>query len=285
MTDKNIKKSSDDGSVFVTGGTGKTGSRIVNELKAKGAQVRVGSRSARPSFEWDNEKTWSECLRGVTSVYLSYAPDLAIPGAKETIEAFLKTALEAGINKVVLLSGRGESEAMACEDLVRESGMEWTVIRASWFNQNFSEGAFAEMVLSGSITLPAGDVVEPFVDVDDIAEVAVAALTEDVHSGEVYEVTGPRLMSFDEVASDLSRATGREIGYADIPHESFVAHVKESGAPEDVIWLMDYLFSTILDGRNAALADGVERALGRPPKDFRDYAQKTAASGVWETSG
>ncbi|MCO6510867.1 MAG: NAD(P)H-binding protein [Aridibacter famidurans] len=285
MTDKMNNGTESDGLVFVTGGTGKTGRRIVELLEEKGVPVRIGSRSARPPFEWDNPKGWNDCLEGVNSIYVSYSPDLAIPGAKESISTLLDLAQRSGVERVVLLSGRGESEAQACEELVRNSGLEWTVVRASWFNQNFSEGAFTEMVLSGQITLPAGEAQEPFVDVDDIAEVAVAALTEVGHDGEVYEVTGPRLMSFDEVASDLSKATGREIEYADIPHEAFVEHVKGSGAPKDVVWLMDYLFSTVLDGRNSVLADGVERALGRPPRDFSEYAHNTAASGVWETSG
>ena len=164
------------------------------------------------------------------------------------------------------------------------AGLEWTIVRASWFNQNFSEGAFVDMVLSGVITLPAGDQAEPFVDVDDIADVAAAALTEDHHHGQVYEVTGPRLMTLADVAADLSRATGREITYVDVPHDGFVAEVAASGAPKDVVWMLDYLFSTVLDGRNAHLTDGIQRALGRPPKDFADYARDVAATGVWRTA-
>ena len=160
--------------------------------------------------------------------------------------------------------------------------MDWTILRASWFNQNFSEGAFVEMVQAGQITLPAGDTPEPFVDVDDIAEVAVAALTEPGHAGEVYEVTGPRLMTFADIASELSKATDREIGYAQIPHEAFIAGVEASGAPKEVVWMLDYLLSTVLDGRNAHVNDGIQRALGRPPKDFADYAREVAATSLWK---
>jgi len=269
---------------LVLGGTGKTGRRVAERLKAKGHDVRIGSRSAIPSFDWDNEKGWDKALKGVTAVYITYVPDLAMPGAPDAIQSFVNLAKKHGVKRLVLLSGRGEEEAQACERIVQNADLEWTIVRASWFNQNFSEGAFIEMIFSGAITLPAGDQVEPFVDVDDIADVAVAALSEDHHNGQIYEVTGPRLMTIADVASDLSKATGREISYIDVPHEAFVAEVAASGAPKDVVWMLDYLFSTVLDGRNAHLTDGVQRALGRPPKDFADYARDVAATGVWEAA-
>jgi uncharacterized protein YbjT (DUF2867 family) len=207
-----------------------------------------------------------------------------MPGATDAIQAFVDLAAKHGVKRLVLLSGRGEEEAQACERIVQGSGLEWAIVRASWFNQNFSEGAFIDMVLNGAITLPAGDQVEPFVDVDDIADVAVAALTEDHHNGEVYEVTGPRLMTIADVAADLSKATGRQINYVNVPHEGFVAEVANSGAPKDVVWMLDYLFSTVLDGRNAHLTDGVQRALGRQPKDFADYANEVAETGIWKST-
>ncbi|MCI4643624.1 MAG: NAD(P)H-binding protein [Hyphomonadaceae bacterium] len=266
---------------LVLSGTGKTGRRVAERLKAAGHDVRIGSRSAAPSFDWDNEKSWDACLKGVTAVYITYAPDLAMPGATDAIQALTAKARLAGVKRLVLLSGRGEKEAQACERIVQTAGMDWTIVRASWFNQNFSEGAFIDMVLNGAITLPAGNTPEPFVDVDDIADVAVAALTQDHHAGKVYEVTGPRLMTLADVAADLSAATGREIVYVDLPHDAFMAEIKKSDAPEDVVWMLDYLFSTVLDGRNAHLTDGVALALGRPPKDFSAYARDVARTGVW----
>ena len=267
--------------ILILGGTGKTGRRIAARLEKEGIQYRVGSRSATPPFDWNNEATWDASLDGITAAYINYAPDLAVPGAGDSIQAFVERAKERGVSRLVILSGRGEEEAQACERIVQQSGLEWTVVRASWFNQNFSEGAFIDMVHQGQITLPAGDIKEPFVDVDDIAEVITVALMDDGHTGEVYEVTGPRLMDYTDIAAELSKATGRDIRYLDIPHEAFVDGVKASGAPQQVVWLMDYLFSTVLDGRNAHLTDGIQRALGRPPKDFATYARETAASGVW----
>lgn len=269
---------------LVIGGTGKTGKRVADRLSAKGRAVRIGSRASVPAFDWDHEAGWDAALVGVSSIYVTYSPDLAMPGATDAISALVWRAKLQGVKRLVLLSGRGEKEAQACEQIVQDSGLEWTIVRASWFNQNFSEGAFIDMVLGGTITLPAGNTPEPFVDVDDIADVAVAALTEDGHNGEVYEVTGPRLMTIADIAADLSAATGHEINYVDVPHDAFLGELTNSGAPKDVVWMLDYLFSTVLDGRNSYLTDGVERALGRPPKDFADYAREVAATGAWRAA-
>jgi uncharacterized protein YbjT (DUF2867 family) len=282
MKSTTIKEQAQDELILVLGGTGKTGRRIAKRLEAKGIPMRIGSRSAVPAFDWNNDANWDDCLAGVTVAYINYAPDLAIPGAADSIQAFIDRAARHDVKHLVLLSGRGEAEAEACERIVQDSGIDWTIVRASWFNQNFSEGAFVEMVQAGQITLPAGNTPEPFIDVDDIADVVVAALTEQGHCGEIYEVTGPRLLTFADAAAEISRASGHNVAYKEIPHESFVAGAVESGAPKDVIWLLDYLFSTVLDGRNAHICDGVQRALGRPARDFSDYARKIATTDVWK---
>lgn len=269
---------------LVIGATGKTGRRVALGLEAMGRAVRIGSRSAIPGFDWEREEGWDAALEGVSSVYITYSPDLAMPGATDAIEALVCKAKRANVKRLVILSGRGEPEAQACEQIILNSGLEATVVRASWFYQNFSEGAFIDMVLAGTITLPAGDTPEPFVDVDDIADVVLAALLEDGHDGEVYEVTGPRLMTLADVAADISAATGRKVTFVDVPHDGFVREIEASGAPKDVVWMLDYLFATVLDGRNANVTDGVERALGRAPKDFADFARDVAATGAWSAA-
>lgn len=281
MSSTNIEDPAAQGLVLVLGATGKTGRRIVASLEARGIPTRQGSRTAFPSFDWNNAANWDDSLLGVDAVYINYAPDLAMPGATDSIQAFVDRARLHGVKRLVLLSGRGEEEAQACERIVQESGIDWTVVRASWFNQNFSEGAFVEMVQAGQITLPAVDTPEPFVDLDDIADVAVAALTEPDHAGEIYEVTGPRLLTLAQVAAEISAASGREIAFVPVHHDAFVNEIEKSGAPKDVVWLLDYLFATVLDGRNAYLTDGVQRALGREPRDFSDYAREVAATGIW----
>ena len=270
--------------VLVLGATGKTGQRIASSLKNLGVPVRLGSRSASPAFDWNNTATWDDCLEGVTKIYINYAPDLAMPGAADAISELVRRARGGGVQHLVLLSGRGEQEAQACEAIIQGSGIDWTIVRASWFNQNFSEGAFVDLVHSGQIILPEVSTPEPYIDVNDIAEVVVVALTQPGHAGELYEVTGPRILTLDEVARELSTATGRTIEYTPVPHEAFVESVADSGAPQDVLWMLDYLFATVLDGRNAYLADGVQRALGREPRDFADYAKDVAATGLWDTA-
>lgn len=266
---------------LVIGGTGKTGARIVERLQAKSVPTRVASRSSDYRFDWKQPGEWDLALEGIEAVYLNYSPDLAVPGAEKDISLFVSKAKAAGVKRIVVLSGRGEEGARDCEKIVQNSGLEWTVVRASWFNQNFSEGEFLPMILNGAITLPAGNTPEPFIDVDDIADVAVAALTDAKHHGEVYEVSGPRLMTFKDIAIELSNALGRKIEFIDIPHKSFMGALQEEGMPEEMAWLMDYLFETVLDGRNAYLSDGVQRALGRQPKDFSKYAKEVAAKGTW----
>ena len=282
MKDIGQKTSTSNPVTLVLGGTGKTGRRVAERLADQGVETRVASRSADIPFDWNDPGTWEAALDGVAAAYITYAPDLAIPGATEAIQGFVDKAVEKGVKRLVLLSGRGEKEAQLCEHIVQDAGVEWTVVRASWFNQNFSEGEFLGMVMDGAITLPAADIPEPFVDVDDIADVAVAALTEDGHNGEIYEVTGPRMLTFKEVAQEISRAAGREVSFIQIPKEAFASAIEESGAPEDIVWLLNYLFDTVLDGRNAYVCDGVQRALGREPNDFADYAQRIAASGIWK---
>jgi uncharacterized protein YbjT (DUF2867 family) len=156
-----------------------------------------------------------------------------------------------------------------------------TVLRATWFAQNFSEEFWREQVQTNEVVLPAGDTPEPFVDADDIADIAFAALTDDRHIGQLYELTGPRLLTFAEAVQEISRAVGREIRYMPISVESFAAAAVEQGVPGDVAELLGYLFSEVLDGRNARLTDGVQRALGREPRDFGDYARDAAATGIW----
>jgi uncharacterized protein YbjT (DUF2867 family) len=271
------------GAVFIAGGTGKTGRRVAERLEALGVPVRIGSRSSEPPFDWEKPDNWSEALAGSSAIYAAFAPDVAMPGAIPAIERLIETAKQAGIDRLVFLSGRGEPEAREAELVVEGSGLRWTIVRCAWFMQNFSENFWIEGVLSGEIMLPiGGDVGEPFLDANDIADVVVAALTDSGHDGKLYELTGPRTLTMPEVARELSTATSREIRFEPIGAEAYSTGMRAEGVPEPVIELVDYLFSTVMDGRNAWLADGVQRALGRAPRDFRDYALAAAASGVWD---
>lgn len=266
--------------ILVIGSTGKTGSRVAAKLADLGHTVRQGSRRSSTPFDWQNPATWPEALSGAEAVYITYFPDLAYPGAEQHIETLTGMAVDAGVRRLVLLSGRGEQHAQRCEAIVRRSGLEHTLVRAAWFAQNFSEGYLREPVLEGEVALPAGQVREPIVDADDIADVAVAALTEEGHDGQLYEVTGPRLLSFDEIAKALSAASGRKVRYQAISFEAFHAGMKKIGG-ELIADVLTGVCRETLDGSNQWLGDGVQRALGREPRDFVDFCQEEAAAGVW----
>jgi uncharacterized protein YbjT (DUF2867 family) len=270
--------------ILVLGSTGKTGRRVIERLAKTHENVRHGSRSAQPPFDWSNRATWPAALEGVKAVYLSYFPDLAAAGAADDIQAFTGLAVESGARRLVLLSGRGEHEAQRCEEIVRHSGIDWTLVRASWFAQNFSEAHFLPPVLTGEVALPVGDMREPFVDADDIADVVAAALTEDGHAGQLYELTGPRLLTFAEAVAEIAQAAGRPVRFTQIPLTDYVAALEDAQVPSEEIGLIRYLFTEVLDGRNASVQDGVLRALGRSPRDFRDYARSAAATGVWNAA-
>jgi uncharacterized protein YbjT (DUF2867 family) len=269
---------------LVLGGTGKTGRRVVERLRTAGVPVRVGSRSGQPRFDWNDPATWRPVLRGADAAYLAYHPDLAVPGAEQVIGALAEQAVASGVRRLVLLSGRGEEMAERCERLVRDAGAEWTILRSSWMCQNFSESFLLEPVLAGEVALPVGSVPEPFVDADDIADVAAAALTDGRHAGQLYELTGPRSLTFEEAVAEIAEASGRPIGFLRTTQDQYDAALAAEGLPPDELALVRYLFTTVLDGRNARPADGVQRALGRQPRDFTDYARAAAATGVWDAA-
>jgi uncharacterized protein YbjT (DUF2867 family) len=277
-----MKNARETKTTLVLGGTGKTGRRVVKRLAARGLPTRVGSRSGEPPFDWEDEATWVPALRDVESVYISYYPDLAVPGAAATVRSFAELAVESGVRRLVLLSGRGEEEAQVSEQTVRDSGADWTILRSSWFSQNFSEDYMLQPVLGGEVALPAGNMPEPFVDADDIADVAVAALTEDGHGGELYELTGPRLLTFADAVGEIAQAAGREVRYVPVSVEQYASMLSEHEVPAESVRLLTYLFSEVLDGRNAHPTYGVQRALSREPRDFADYARDAAATGVWD---
>ncbi len=248
-----------------------------------GISLRGVSRSTHPAFDWEDAGTWKPALAGMQAVYITYQPDLAVPGAPEHIEKFAKLAVESGVQKLVLLSGRGEEEARACEKIVMNTGADWTIIRASWFSQNFSEGHFMEPIQAGHLALPIANVKEPFVDVDDIADVAVAVLTQPGHSNKLYEVTGPRMLTFSEAVAEIARATNRNIVFEQVSAEAYTEMLTSYGIPQDHIALINYLFTEVLDGRNESLTNGVQEALGRKPKDFNEYVREAAVQGIWNS--
>ncbi|MEV5972451.1 NmrA family NAD(P)-binding protein [Streptomyces sp. NPDC051921] len=260
--------------VLVTGATGKTGRRVARGLEERGARVLAGSRGGPTRFDWEDPATWGPALAGADAAFVNYYPDLAAPGAEEAMRTFGGLAAAHGVRRLTLLSGRGEPEAVRAEQALRAAGVELTVVRAAFFAQNFDEGLLAEGVAAGVIAFPAGDTAEPFVDVDDLAEVVVETLVQDGQAGLVHELTGPRALTFAEVAAELSRASGREVAYVPMGEVEFAGMLAGFGMPEpEAAWLAA-LFTTLLDGHNTPVTDGVKRVLGREPRDFSAYADR-----------
>ncbi|MEM9282675.1 MAG: NmrA family NAD(P)-binding protein [Verrucomicrobiota bacterium] len=268
---------------LVIGGSGKTGRRVVERLEALGHKVRGVSRSSSPSFDWNDDSNWNEVLEGVKALYVTYHPDLSVPGASDHIRALLAAAESQSVERIVLLSGRGEEEAQLCERLVLNSSIPATIVRCGWFNQNFSESFFRDLLMGGTLAVPNAHVGEGYVDADDIADVAAAALTEEGHAGQIYQLTGSELLTFRDIAKIFHEVTGKELNVVDVSREEFVAGLEAAQLPEGMVELVDYLFNEVLDGRNASLGDGVQRALGRPPRDFRSFLQKAHLSGAFST--
>ncbi|MCK8481681.1 SDR family oxidoreductase [Psychroserpens algicola] len=268
--------------ILIIGGTGKTGRRVVTQLQNKGIEPRIGSRQATPGFDWENKDTWVDALNGIEKLYVTFYPDLAVPGAKEAIESLTYLAKELGVKKIVLLSGKGETEAEACEKIVMNSGVNYTIVRASWFNQNWSESFFLDPILSGEVALPMSDVLIPFVDADDIAEVAAIALLDDTYNGQVLELTGPELITFKDIINTISKVSNRPLNFHNISLPQYVEGMKQMQIPDDVIWLIEYLFSHVLTNPdNQKISNTIENVLGRKAKTFLEYAEDTAKTGIW----
>ncbi len=268
--------------ILVIGGTGKTGHRVVEGLTQEGHPVRVGSRKGTPAFDWEDYSTFRPVLKGMDRAYIVYYPDLAVPGAKQAIAALTEAALKEGLEKVVLLSGKGEAEAEACEQIVANSGLNYTLVRASWFNQNFSEGAFLDFVLSGRVALPMPAAEIPFVDATDIADVVTKVLVDDSYNGETITVTGPQKLKFEQVVKIMEQGIGRDIQYIPITIEEFKDGMKAAGLPASYVWLFGYLFKEVLgNADNQVISHDIERVLGRKATDFKQYVENTLATGVW----
>jgi uncharacterized protein YbjT (DUF2867 family) len=269
--------------VVVTGASGRTGSRVARSARAAGLTVRAASRAR--GFDWQDRSTWAGVLRGADAAYLVHPSDIGAPGAAEAVGALSREAVGAGVRRLVLLSSRGQDRARDAEEALHASGADWTVVRAAWFAQNFSEGPLVEELrLSGELVFPAGEVREPFVDVRDIGDVVVAALSAgDRYVGQTVTVSGPRLLTFGEAVAEIAKETGRALTYRAVSPREYGENLLGFGVPADEVEALIEAFTQLLDGRNAHLSDGVQQVLGRAPRDFTDFAREAAAAETWKS--
>lgn len=283
MTTNPKNQTQPDALILVLGATGKTGRRLVPLLRDAGHTVRAASRSGETRFDWNDRSTWAPVLEGVTALYLVGPPE------PEPIADFVDTAVAAGVRRFVVLSGRGvevfkdsfEPSMAEAERVVRAADVDWTVIRPNNFSQNFDEDIFATALLEGRLALPVGDVPEPFIDVQDIVEVAAALLTEEGHTGRTYELSGPRALSFADAVAELAGASGRPLRFEHITPDAYVAELTAADVPADIARALADVLDWLKEGYNAPPVTGVRDVLGREPRDFSVYAKAAAASGAW----
>jgi uncharacterized protein YbjT (DUF2867 family) len=267
--------------ILVLGATGTTGRRVARRLREAGFPVRAASRHGEVRFDWSDADTWTQALAGAAAIYLMAPHELPVD------PSFVERAAEQEVRHIVLLSSRGievmgDQRLMAAERTVRDCGADWTIIRPDWFNQNFDEGFFRPAVLAGELALPLGDVRQAFVDADDIAAVAVAALTEGGHAGQSYEVTGPRAMSFAEAVGAISQAAGRPLRFRGT-EDDYLAAQSSLGAPAEQTRLEIEAFAALRSRGEANPTNVVRQMTGREPKDFETYAAEAASRGAWRT--
>ncbi|MFE5756872.1 NmrA family transcriptional regulator [Streptomyces massasporeus] len=281
-TAENTVRNTQGMTVVVTGASGRTGSRVARAAEAAGLTVRAASRAT--GFDWWDRSTWADALRGADAAYLAHPSDVGAPGAAEAVGALAREAVGLGVRRLVLLSARGEDQALPTEEALHASGADWTVVRAAWFAQNFSEGPLvAELRESGELVFPADEVREPFLDVRDIADVVVAALTSgDRYVGRTLTLSGARLLTFGEAVAEIAGATGRPLTYRAVSTRDYGEALVGFGVPPEEVAGMTAIFDTLLDGRNAHLSDGVREVLGRAPRDFGDFVREEAAAGTWK---
>ncbi|WP_033281534.1 NAD(P)H-binding protein [Streptomyces sp. NRRL F-525] len=268
--------------IVVTGASGRTGRRVAEAARAAGLTVREASRAR--GFDWADRSTWAETLRGADAAYLVYPSDVGAPEAGRAVGLLAQEAVGLGVRRLVLLSSRGEERARPTEEALRGSGADWTVVRAAWFAQNFSEGPLVEGFReSGELVFPGGSVREPFVDVRDIADVVVAVVTGgERYVGQAVTVSGPRLLTFGEAVAEIAAVTGRELSYRAVSARQYGDVLAGFGVPGEEVEFLVELFESLLDGRNSYLSEGVQEVLGREPRDFSEFVREAAAAGAWK---
>lgn len=272
--------------ILVTGATGKTGRRLAALLENKGAVVRAASR--RPSvnqiaFDWQDSSTHAAAVEDVDAVYL--VPPAMVEDPTPFVAPFLAAARRADVRRVVLVSSMGagfpaeppESGRRKLESLIRDSGLDWTILRPSGFLQNFSEGFLLPAVRGGAIPNPAGDGKAAMVDAGDIAAVTAAVLTDGArHAGQVHDVTGPSPIGFAEIAEIIAREADRPVVVRPMSSSQFLAMVESAGVPPDYAAMLLRDQEAIRDGAAATVSDTVQRLVGRRARSLVEYAADAA---------
>ena len=275
--------------ILVSNANGKVGQEVAKALLASGQKVRIGARDvekAKKEFpgaevvalDLTKPATLASATQGVDAVF-SATPYELLPAGEEALIAAAKAA---AVKRYVKLSAMGveanpSSPHMLAEKALAASGLEWTVLRPTFFMQNYATMA-AGSVRSGAIYEPAAKGATSFVDTRDIATVAVAALTKPGHEGKVYALTGPTALTRDQVAAALTKAIGKPVAYVEVDDAALRGAM--SGAPPSLVELMSGLFGFVRQGYTSGVTDDIAKVTGRPARDFATFAADHA--GVWK---
>jgi uncharacterized protein YbjT (DUF2867 family) len=270
-------------SYLVVGATGKTGGRVASRLAAA-ATVREASRRGAIRFDWSEPGTYAAAVEGVLGMFLTVAGQ--DPDNPARVAELLATAARSDVERVVLLSARAvefhpDGALAAVEEVVRTGPLAHTILRPSWFAQNFTEGFLAPDA-DGRVTAPTGEGREPFIDLDDLADVAVAALTDD-RGHDTVNVSGSESLNFGEAVELLAQSTGRSARFIAADPDAYRAQIALTMPAEYVAWRMA-MFDAIRDGRDAYRSDGVERLLGRPARGFSEWVAAEAGRAASQRS-
>jgi uncharacterized protein YbjT (DUF2867 family) len=264
------------GTFLLIGGTGKVGARLGRLLTAAGHTARIASRSGGDvHFDWHDGSTYRSALTGADGAFI-VGPGSASDWSP-LLEEFLRVAVSCGVRRAVLLSARGveflqDGAVARAEKALRSGGVTWTILRPSHFAQNFTEAMFVPE--AGRVLAPVGCGAEPFVDVQDLAEVAASVLTSDQWANEVVEISGPVALTFDEAVGSLGEAAGQPFTYVEEPAEQYRARLRSTGVPEGYITWRMAMLGGIRRGEDAYISDGIPRVLGRPATSFQTWLQR-----------
>ncbi|HVE84256.1 MAG TPA: SDR family oxidoreductase [Myxococcales bacterium] len=270
--------------ILVTTPNGKVGQEVVKLLLEARAPVRVAAHTlergqeAFPGAEvavldYEDPATFAPALEGVAALYLaSPATSQADPEL-----ALIDAAQAGGVQRVVKLSAMGVESApdevplRAVEKRLQGSGLQWTLLRPTWFMQNFVT-LHAPSIQGGTLLEPAGESRLAFIDARDIAAVAVQALTSDGHHGQAYALTGPELLGRQDVAERIGRVLGKDIRYRSCSDQEF-HQLMRPYLPESYIQLLLALYADLRSGGDGPVTQDVRKVLGRPPIPFDQFAR------------
>ncbi|WFB06223.1 NAD(P)H-binding protein [Streptomyces sp. LX-29] len=278
------------GTTLVIGATGTTGSRTAARLVAAGHHVKAASRRATPlpgtepvRFDWYDPATFSDALTGADRV--SLVPPPGDPDPAAVMLPFLRQARAAGVHRAVLLSSSaipsGGPAVGAVHQALPDLFDQWAVLRPSWFMQNFM-GTHAHALSirdEGVILTATGSGRVGFVDADDIAAVAVHALTDDLAPNTDLVLTGPEALRHDDIAAIVTQVTGRPVVHRNLTYEALCDRLAAAIPLEFATMLAD-MDRAIAEGAEDRTTDTVRRLTGRPPNSFRTVVERELASGA-----